>query len=154
MEGHRAKLDQHAIKICHLLLGPLPSQARLVNCLDDVVGQLREELAGRREAEAELEALRSWVVQVWDLVLGNVDRSSLLATSMCMVGERLEGWIDAAATNGLCWGSRSALVAIVLHFPKLYVDLEELGSGCNAGLAEDEVYALWSWVHVAIDSLV
>jgi hypothetical protein len=86
-------------------------------------------------------------------VLGNVDGSSLLATSMSVVAERLEGQIDAAATNGVRWGSCSALIAIVSHFPVLDVDLEVLGSGRNAGLTEGEEDALWSRVCIATDSL-
>jgi hypothetical protein len=34
------------------------------------------------------------------------------------------------------------LVAAVLHFPELDVELEMLGSGRNVGLTEDEVYTL------------
>jgi hypothetical protein len=33
-------------------------------------------------------------------VLGDVDGSSLLVTSMSAVAKRLEGWIDAVAANG------------------------------------------------------
>jgi hypothetical protein len=43
------------------------------------------------EAEAELEALWSSVAWVQGLVLGDVDVSSSLVTSMSMVAERLEG---------------------------------------------------------------
>jgi hypothetical protein len=57
-------------------------------------------------------------------------------------------------TNGVCWGSHSALVVAVSHFPDLDADLEVLGSGHSAGLIEDEVDALWSWVCMAADSLV
>jgi hypothetical protein len=68
--------------------------------LDEAPEQLREELAARREAEAELEALRSSAARVQDMVLGDVDESSLLVTSMSVVTKRLEGWIDAVAANG------------------------------------------------------
>jgi hypothetical protein len=86
-------------------------------------------------------------------VLGDVDGSSLLATSMSAVAQRLEGWIDAAATNGVCWGSHSVLVAAVMHFSELDTDLEVLRSGSNMGLTESMVDALWSRVHVAANSL-
>jgi hypothetical protein len=86
-------------------------------------------------------------------VLGDVDGSSSLSMSKSAVAERLKGQIDAAAANGVRWGSRSTLVATVSHFLELYVDLEVLGSGCNARLAADEVDALWSQVRVATDSL-
>jgi hypothetical protein len=103
--------------------------------------------------EIELEALWSSVAQVQDLVLGDVDGSSLLATFMSVIAERLEGQIDATTANGVCWGSRSTLVATVLHFPELDIDLEVLGSGSNVSLIEGEVDALWSWVRTATDSL-
>jgi hypothetical protein len=58
--------------------------------LDEAAGQLRKELPVQWEVEVELEALWSSIVWVQDLVLGDVDRSSLLATSMSVVAERLE----------------------------------------------------------------
>jgi hypothetical protein len=67
-------------------------------------------------------------------VLGSVDGSSSLVTSMSVVAEQLEGRIDIAAANGFRWGSRSALVAAVLHFRELDADLEVLGSRRNVGL--------------------
>jgi hypothetical protein len=75
-------------------------------------------------------------------VLSDVGGLSLMAVSMSAVTEQLVGQIEAAATNGVCWGSCSALVATVSHFPELVADLEVLGSGCNAGLTEDEVNTL------------
>jgi hypothetical protein len=50
------------------------------------------------------------------LVLGRADGPSYLAASLSMVVELHEGRIDAAAANGVDWGSRSALVATVSHF--------------------------------------
>jgi alanine dehydrogenase len=79
-----------------------------------------------------LEALRSLATHVQDLVLGDIDRSSSLATSMSMVAERLEGQIGAATANGVRWGSCSVLVAAVSHFLELDADLEVLGSGRSA----------------------
>jgi hypothetical protein len=123
------------------------------NHLDEAARQLREELAARREAEAELEALRSSAARVPDLVLGDVEGLSLLSTSMSTVAERLEGRIDTVAANGVCWGSCSALVVAVSHFLELDTDLEVVGSGRNASLTKGEVDALWSWVCTAADSL-
>jgi hypothetical protein len=107
----------------------------------------------QQEAEAELEALRSSTVRVQDLVLGDVDGSSSLVTSMPAVVERLEGQIDTVATNGVRWGSRFSLVAFVSQFSELDADLEVLGSRRNVGLTEGEVDALWSRVRAARDSL-
>jgi hypothetical protein len=75
-------------------------------------------------------------------VLDNVDGPSSLAASMSTAVELLEGWNDAAATNGVHWGSRSVLVAAVSHFLELKTKLELLGSRCNADLTEDKADAL------------
>jgi hypothetical protein len=83
-----------------------------------------------------LEALRSSAARVHDLVLDDIDGSSSLATSMSMVAEWLKGQIDATTANRVHWGSHSALVVAVLHFPELDVDLEVLGSRHNTGLTE------------------
>jgi hypothetical protein len=96
-----------------------------------------------------MEALRTPATHLQDLVLDNIDGSSSLAVSMSVGVELLDSQIDVAAANGVCWGSRSALVAAVSHFPELKSELELLGSGCNADLTEDEVDALWTWVRVA-----
>jgi hypothetical protein len=136
-----------------LLLGPLTGRARLVDHLDEATGQLRVELAARQEVDVELEALQTLVARVQDLVLGSADGSSSLETSMSIVAELLEGWIDVAAANGVYWGSRSTLVATVSHFSELKTELEVLESKPCADLTEGEVDALWIWVHVASDSL-
>jgi hypothetical protein len=57
------------------------------------------DLAAQREVDAELEALRTSVGRVRDLVLDNIDGSSSLAASLSMVVELLECRIDIAATN-------------------------------------------------------
>jgi hypothetical protein len=89
VEGCRSKLKRPTTRICDLLLGPPPGQAWLADRLDEATGQLREELAAQREVEAELEALQSSAARVQDLVLGDVGRSSSLATSMSTVAEQL-----------------------------------------------------------------
>jgi hypothetical protein len=98
-------------------------------------------------------ALRSSTVRVQDLVLGGADGPFSLTTSMSTVVELVGNRIDAAAANGVSWGSRSALVAVVLHFLELDADLEVLGSGRSVGLTDNEVDALWSRVCAASDSL-
>jgi hypothetical protein len=121
--------------------------------LDEAATRLKVEQATQREAEEELEDLRSSVVWVQNLVLGDVSKLSLTVLSMAVVTEQLDDRIDAAAANRVCWGSHSTLVAAVLHFPDLGTDLEVLGTERNMGLKEDEVNALWSRVHAAADSL-
>jgi hypothetical protein len=153
VEGHCSKLERPAARISDLLLGPPPSRAWLDDHLDEATGQLREELAAQRKSDVELEALRSSVVEVQELVLGDVNGTSSLVMSMFKVAEQLEGRIDATTANGIHWGSCSALVATVLHFLKLDADLEVLKFRRNGGLTEGKVYTLWSWVHTAVDSL-
>jgi hypothetical protein len=76
-------------------------------------------------------------------VLGSADGPSSLAASMSTVVELLKGRIDAGAANGVCWGSRSALVAAVSHFLELKTELEVLGPGHNVDLTENEADTLW-----------
>jgi imidazoleglycerol phosphate dehydratase HisB len=47
------------MRICDLLLGPISGWARFVDPLDEATRQLRVDLDGRREADVELEALRT-----------------------------------------------------------------------------------------------
>jgi hypothetical protein len=153
LEMRRLKLERPVAWILDLLLGPPPSRAWLANHLDEATAWLKVEQATRWEAEAELEDLWSLAVRVQDLVLDDVGGSSLMAASMSAVMEHLEGWIDVVAANGVRWGSCSTLVATVSHFPELDTDLEVLGSRHDAGLIEDDVNALCSWVCATADSL-
>jgi hypothetical protein len=52
-------------------------------------------------------------------MLDNADGSSSLAAFQSLVVELLEGRVDVAVANGACWGTRSMLVATLLHFPEL-----------------------------------
>jgi hypothetical protein len=72
-------------------------------------------------------------------VLDDADGPSSLVASMLAVAEQLESWIDATTANGVRWGSRSALVATVSHFPELDIELEVLRSRRSTRLTEDEV---------------
>jgi hypothetical protein len=56
MENRSSRLERPTARICDLLLGPPPDWAQLVDHLDEVMGQLRVELAAWWEADAELEA--------------------------------------------------------------------------------------------------
>jgi hypothetical protein len=127
-----------------MLLRTPASRVRLADRLDKVVGQLRVERATQWEAGAELEALRTSAACVWDLVLGSSDGSSSPTAYMSTAVELLEGWIGSTAANKARWGSRSMLVAIVLHFPEVEVELEVLRSRCSVDLIEDEAGALWT----------
>jgi hypothetical protein len=84
----------------------------------------------------------SWRARVQDLVhRGPVGTSSLVA-SLSSATELIEDHIDMAATNGVRWGTKSALVAVISHFLELGTELELLESGRNANLTEDHVVTL------------
>jgi hypothetical protein len=153
MEDRRSWLERPTERICVLLLGPRTGQARLADHLDEDAGELRVELALGREVDAELEALRTSVARVWDLVLGSADGLSSMVASMSTAGELLEGRIDAATTDGVYWGSSSMLVAIVSLFLELKTKLEELKSVHNADMTKDDADALLIRVCAALDSL-
>jgi hypothetical protein len=121
--------------------------------LDEATGQLGVELAVQWEADAELEVL--WTLTAWvqDLVLDRADGSSSLTASLSMVVEWLEGRVDATAANGVCWGTRSALVAALSHFLEQEAKLEMPWPGRNVVLTEDQVDALWILACPASDLL-
>jgi hypothetical protein len=87
-------------------------------------------------------------MRVRDLVLYDSDRPSTLAASLSILVELLEGQIETATAtatataNGVCWGTQSALVATLSHFPELKTELELLWSKRNADLIEDQADAL------------
>jgi hypothetical protein len=58
------------MRICDLMLRPPFDRVRLADRLKEAIGRLQAEQAERREADAELEHLRSSVARVSDLVLG------------------------------------------------------------------------------------
>jgi hypothetical protein len=101
LEEQRSRLERPGVWIYDLLLGPPSGRARLIDHLDEDAGQLGAELAARREADFELEALWTSVAQVRDLVLDRVDGMSFLAASLSIAAELLEGRVDATATNGV-----------------------------------------------------
>jgi hypothetical protein len=52
---------------------------------------------------------------------------SSLVASLSSVAKLLEGRIDAATANGVCWGTQSALVVALSYFLELETELELLG---------------------------
>jgi hypothetical protein len=121
--------------------------------LNEATEELGAELAAQWEVDAELEALWTSATRVWDLVLDNIDGPSSLAASLSTVVELLEGWIDTAATNGVRWGTRSALVAALSRFLELNSKLVLLRSRHNADLIDYLVDSLWTRVRIASDLL-
>jgi hypothetical protein len=84
-----------------------------------------------------VEALRTSAARVCGLVLDRADGSSSLVASLSTVAELLKGRVKATAANGLPWGTRSALIAALSHFPEMEAELEFLRSGRNMALMED-----------------
>jgi hypothetical protein len=124
-----SRLEGPTVRICDLLLEPLPSQAQWPDRLGEATRRLEAELATQRQVEAELEALWTSATRVQDLVLRNTNILSSLAVSLYMGAELHEARIDTTATNGVRWGNRSVLVAALSHFLELKTKLELLGSG-------------------------
>jgi hypothetical protein len=89
-----SRLEGPSAMIYDLLHGPPPGQAR---CSDGL-------------GEAALAAPNQ------DLLLGNADKLSSLVAYLFMIAKLLEGRIDTADANGIRYGTRSALVAILSHF--------------------------------------
>jgi hypothetical protein len=73
--------------------------------------------------------------------------------SLSSTPELLKGHLDVVTTNGVHWGTRSALATALSHFPKLGTELEQHGSRRNADLMKDQVDALWTHVRQALDLL-
>jgi hypothetical protein len=101
VEGRHLNLKRLATRICDLLLRSPPGRFWLADHLDGTTKQFRVELVTQWKAEVELEALRSLVTRVWDLVLDDAYGLSSLAASMSAVAEQLESLIDAVTANGV-----------------------------------------------------
>jgi hypothetical protein len=63
VEERISRLERPAVRIYDLLIGPPTSRVWLADHLDEATGQLRVELAARREVDAEQEAI--WTSAVW-----------------------------------------------------------------------------------------
>jgi hypothetical protein len=146
-------LEGHGMRIWSLLLGPPPGQVCWADRLEEAAGRLEAALAERRQVDAELEALRTSATLVWDVILGEAGGPSSLATSLSMVAEEVENWINTTVANGVRWGTRSALVVALSHFPELESELELLGSERDADLRNDQADALWPLVSASSNSL-
>jgi hypothetical protein len=67
--------------------------------------------------------------------------------------ELVEGRVNAAAINGVNWGARLALTAILSHFPELEIEVELLGSRYNTDPMKDEIEAFCTGTRWASKSL-
>jgi hypothetical protein len=91
-----------------------------------------------------LKALQNSTTRFWDFVLERADGLSSVAVALSLEAELLEGHIDAAATNGVRWGTQSMLAATLSHFSDLGTELKMHGSKHNIDLTEDQVDAHWT----------
>jgi hypothetical protein len=98
------------------------------------------ELAVRREVDTELEALQTLAAQVRDLMLDKVDGPSSLAASLSTVAKLLKGGFDTVAASRVHRGTRSALVAPLLHFPEPEKELWLVRSGHNRDPTKDRTH--------------
>jgi hypothetical protein len=110
-------------------------------------------LAEHRQADVELETLQISTVLLQYLILGDTSGSSSLAASLAMVAKEVDKWVNVMAANGVWWGTQSALLTALSHFPDLE-PMELLGSVRDADLSDGQEDALWPLVRVASDSLV
>jgi hypothetical protein len=153
LEEWRSRLERSGVRICDLLVGSPSGPAQLAYHLDEAAGQLGAELAKWREVDIELEDLQISAARVQDLMLDREDGSSSLTASLSIAAELLEGLVDVVTTNKVRWGTRSALVDTLSHFPELEAELEILRFGRNTALMEDQVDALWILACPATDLL-
>jgi hypothetical protein len=93
-------------------------------------------------ANAELEALRASAALVRDLVLGDTGESYSLAASLARVAKEVENYTNTVATNAVRLGTRSALVAVLSHFPELEPEFELLEYRRHVDLSNDQADAL------------
>jgi hypothetical protein len=110
-------------------------------------------MARRCRANVELEALWVSVALVRDSVLGDSSELSSLAAPLAWVPEEVENRINTAAANGVRSETRSTLVVVLSHFPKLELKLELLRFRRDADQSDDRADALWPLVSMASDSL-
>jgi hypothetical protein len=72
-------------------------------------------------------------------VLQRFSEAPSLAAVLFLIVDLIEGSVDAATANGVHWGARLVLTTILSHIAELELELELLGSRCNANLMKDEM---------------
>ena len=144
-ENH-SRVQSAGYRLCDLALGPPTSRVQLTARLDEACRQI--------EADGvELEDFRAAAARIRDVVLGASQGPSSLPAALESVADAVENRLDAAATNGVRWGTRSSLVVTLSHFPELEAELELLGSGRDAETSEAELDRLWEVTGPAAERL-
>jgi hypothetical protein len=125
------------MRICDLLLGSPPDQARLVGCRT-ALGEAGCTVGGGCRARD----LADIGCASQRLGARQHQQAIFFGSIYAQGGGEARGSNYAAAANGVRWGSYSMLVATVSHFSDLKTELEVLRPGRNADLREDEADAL------------
>jgi hypothetical protein len=130
-------LKNSGMRVCNLILGPPGDWFWSTDHLEEAIRQLQVVQDEHQEADAKLKVLWSSSTWVRDLVLKRSNKTSSLATSLSSAADLIEGHVDVAAANGVHWGVRLVLTAILSHFPEFETELVLHGSRCNADLTKD-----------------
>jgi prophage DNA circulation protein len=122
--------------------------------VDHLEQAIRRIKSGHHEVDAELEGFWSSATQVQNMVLGGPTGMSSLVASLSSAAELIKGCINIVAANLVHWGTGSVLASTLSHFLQLETELELLGRRHKADLMKDQVDALWTKTHRALESLV
>jgi prophage DNA circulation protein len=122
-----------------------------VDHLEEAIGWIKSE---HHDVDAELEGFWSSATQVQNMVLGGPTGTSSLVASLSSAVELIKGRINIVAANLVRWGTGSVLATTLCHFLQLETELELLGCRHKADLMKDQVDALWTKTHRALESLV
>jgi hypothetical protein len=139
-------LKNSSSRVYDLVLGSADDRVHLVVHLEEAVGCLQA-------MQDEHQAFQSSVIRIWDLVLQRFDEAPSIVAALSSTTNLIEGRVDAAATNRVHWGGRLALTIVLLHFSKLGLELELLGSEYNADLTKDDMDVFWTGTHQSSESL-
>jgi hypothetical protein len=101
----------------------------------------------------EWEVLQHPATLVCGPVLGRPKETPPLVVALSVSIELIEGRVNAVAINGVHWGSRLVLTAVLPHFLELEAELELLGSGYNTDLMNDEMENLLAKTYWALKFL-
>jgi hypothetical protein len=125
--------------VCNLVLGPAGDETNVAAHPEEIAGRLRIARGGQGPP-------RDLTTRAHGLVLREPDGVPPLAVALspsCRSGPS-ETQVSAATLNGVQWGARLALSAVLSHFLELEVELDLLGSSYNADLSCDKMETLWT----------
>jgi hypothetical protein len=112
-----SRLEAFDSRVCDLVLGPPNGRTYLVAHTEEAAGKLQV-------MQDELQTLWSSATRIRDLVLERSDETPSLTVALSLIMERIEGRIDAAATNVVHWRAWLVLTVVLSHFAELELELE------------------------------